>query len=95
MVFAHASYRETEPNWIKEIEEDFKEECSRKYGAVTHLAVQKENGEGEIYVKFKDLKGGDNALKGLNGRFFGGKTLTAQPVVDAIYNMNFPKAANV
>jgi RNA-binding protein 23/39 len=24
-------------------------------------------------------------MKGLNGRFFGGRVITAQPVVDAIY----------
>ena len=77
------------------MEEDFRDECSAKYGAVAFVGLFRDSADGEIYVKFKDVTGGDNALKGLNGRFFGGRTLTAQPVVDAIFNMNFPKAANV
>ena len=87
--------RETEANWDKELEEDFRTECSAKYGPVAFVGLYRDSPDGEIYVKFKELKGGDNALKGLNGRYFGGRTLTAQPVVDAIFNMNFPKAANV
>ena len=92
---ANVRSRETEANWDKELEEDFREECSAKYGPVVFVGVYRDNGEGEIYVKFKELQGGDKALKGLNGRYFGGRTLTAQPMVDAIFNMNFPKAANL
>ncbi|PSK51893.1 hypothetical protein B9Z65_3160 [Elsinoe australis] len=84
-----------EPDFEKDLEEDFKDECSNKYGEVVHVGIPSEHSEGAIFVKFKDLTGGDNALKGLNGRFFAGKVLTAQPVVDAIYNTNFPKAANL
>jgi len=65
------------------------------YGKVVHLALFRDTQEGEVYVKFAEISGGDNALKGLNGRFFDGRTLSAQPVVDAVYNMNFPKAASV
>ncbi|KAF2222651.1 hypothetical protein BDZ85DRAFT_199163 [Elsinoe ampelina] len=84
-----------DPNFQTELEEDFKEECSEKYGPVVHIGIPSEHSEGAVYVKFKDLTGGDNALKGLNGRFFAGKVLTAGPVVDAIYNTNFPKAARL
>lgn len=87
--------RETEPNWVKELEDDFREECSSKYGRVVHIGLFRDSQDGEIYVKFADVAGGDSALKGLNGRYFGGRTLTAQPVVDAVYNMNFPKAASL
>ena len=89
------SSRETESDWKKELEEDIRNECSKQYGDVAFVAVYTDSNDGEIYVKFKDLKGGDNALKGLNGRYFGGRTLTAQPVVDAIFNTTFPKAAKV
>lgn len=86
---------ETDPDWVADLESDFRAECSDSYGPVAHVGLFRDSNDGEIYVKFVDIKGGENALKGLNGRFFGGRTLTAQPVVDAVYNMNFPKAANV
>jgi len=92
---ADFSNRETEPNWVKELEDDFREECSDKYGKVVHIGLFRDSQDGEIYVKFADISGGDKALKGLNGRYFGGRTLTAQPVVDAVYNMNYPKAAHL
>ncbi|KAF4550650.1 RNA recognition motif-containing protein 20 [Elsinoe fawcettii] len=82
-------------NFQQELEEDFKEECSEKYGEVVHIGVPSEHSEGAVFVKFRDLAGGDNALKGLNGRFFAGKVLTAAPIVDAIYNTNFPKASGL
>ncbi|KAI4818565.1 splicing factor, CC1-like protein, partial [Aureobasidium sp. EXF-8846] len=91
---AYDEATQTDPHWAKDLEEDFKEECSSKYGKVVHIGVFRDSSDGEIYVKFADLAGGDSALKGLNGRYFDGRTLTATPVVDAVYNMNFPKAAS-
>lgn len=84
-----------DPNWVEELEDDFKTECSNKYGPVSFVALNRDSNDGEIYVKFKDIAGGDAAIKGLNGRYFDGFTLTAQPVVDAIFNMQFPKAAKL
>jgi hypothetical protein len=31
-------------------------------------------------------------MQGLNGRFFGGQMITAEPVSDAMYNTRFPKS---
>lgn len=84
---------QTSKDWVKEYEDDFENECNEKYGLVTHVGLFRDSQDGEIYVKFADVSGGDKAIKGLNGRYFDGRTLTAQPVVDAVYNMNFPKAA--
>lgn len=83
------------PGWDKELEEDVKEECNSSYGQVVHIGVAPGSTDGEIYVKFDRVQGGENAIKGLNGRFFGGQRITAQYLVDAVYNMNFPQAANV
>jgi RNA-binding protein 39 len=94
-ISANIHTSQTDPHWAKDLEEDFKEECSSKYGKVVHIGVFRDSSDGEIYVKFADLAGGDSALKGLNGRYFDGRTLTATPVVDAVYNMNFPKAATL
>lgn len=71
-----------------------RDECDDKYGKVVHLGLALDNNDGEVYVKFDNVKGGENAVRGLNGRWFGGKQLTASYVVDAVYNMIFPKAPN-
>ncbi|OCK84271.1 splicing factor, CC1-like protein [Lepidopterella palustris CBS 459.81] len=78
--------------WIKELEDDVRTECEAKYGHVVHLAVD-QNTPGDIYVKFDRVQGGENAILGLNGRFFGGRMITAQPVVDKIYSSHFPRAS--
>lgn len=85
---------ESDPNWQKLLEDDVKAECEDTYGPVVHLAVDT-NTIGDVYVKFKTVHGGENAIKGLNGRFFGGKIITAQPVVDAVYSSLFSRAKAV
>ncbi|KAK7535026.1 RNA splicing factor [Phyllosticta citribraziliensis] len=82
---------ETGENWTRELEDDVRDECQEKYGKVVHIAVDP-NTQGDIYVKFETVTGGENAIKGLNGRFFGGRTITAQPVVEAVYRSLFSKA---
>lgn len=69
-------------------------ECSKEYGRVVHIGLALDNNDGEIYLKFDGVKGGENAIHGLNGRWFGGRMVTAQYVVEAVYHMNFPRAAN-
>ncbi|SJX60196.1 related to RNA-binding region containing protein 2 [Sporisorium reilianum f. sp. reilianum] len=73
---------ETEPDWDTDLAEDVKEECQAKYGRVTSIHVEKESA-GEIYVTFADLDASRKALDGLNGRFFGGKPISAQYIPDA------------
>jgi len=77
-------------SWVKELEDDVKAECEEKYGHVVHLALDP-NTQGDIYVKFDRVEGGDNAIRGLNGRFFGGRQISAQPVVDAVYSSLFSR----
>ncbi|MCJ1409786.1 hypothetical protein MMC19_003869 [Ptychographa xylographoides] len=76
--------------WIKELEDDVKAECEEKYGRVVHISLDA-NTSGDIYLKFEKVQGGENAIKGLNGRFFGGRQITAQPVVDAVYSSLFSR----
>ncbi|KAF7512629.1 hypothetical protein GJ744_000890 [Endocarpon pusillum] len=77
--------------WVKELEDDVKAECEKKYGHVVHIALDP-NTQGDIYLKFDRVQGGENAIKGLNGRFFGGRQISAQPIVDAVYRSLFSKA---
>ncbi|KAJ5167306.1 uncharacterized protein N7482_006087 [Penicillium canariense] len=81
---------ETGEVWMKELEDDVRQECEEKYGHVVHISLDP-NSQGDIYLKFDRVQGGENAIKGLNGRFFGGRQITAQPVVDAVYSSLFTR----
>jgi RNA-binding protein 39 len=83
-------HREEGEAWIKELEDDVRQECEEKYGHVVHISLDP-NSQGDIYLKFDRVQGGENAIKGLNGRFFGGRQITAQPVVDAVYSSLFSR----
>ncbi|CAK7567196.1 MAG: Phosphatidylinositol-3-phosphatase SAC1 [Sporothrix epigloea] len=77
-------------NWVKELEDDVRQEAEEKYGHVLHVALDA-NFKGDIYLKFEKVQGGENAIKGLNGRYFGGRMITAAPVVDAVYSSLFSR----
>ncbi|KEY67420.1 hypothetical protein S7711_05948 [Stachybotrys chartarum IBT 7711] len=82
---------ETEENWVKDLEDDIRQEAEVKYGHVVHISVD-EHSKGDVYLKFDKVQGGENAIKGLNGRFFGGRVIDASPVVDAVYSTMFTRA---
>jgi len=84
---------ENEQNWAEELEEDVKSECV-KYGPVVHISVDKES-NGDIYMKFDSVASAQNAVNGLNGRWFGGNQISAVFILDMFYNVRFPKAANL
>ncbi|KAA8572616.1 hypothetical protein EYC84_003218 [Monilinia fructicola] len=75
-------------NWEKELEDDVRAEAEEKYGHVVHIALDP-NSQGDIYLKFDRVQGGENAIKGLNGRYFGGRMISATPVVDAVYSRSY------
>ncbi|KAL1903412.1 Phosphatidylinositol-3-phosphatase SAC1 [Sporothrix stenoceras] len=77
--------------WVKELEDDVRQEAEEKYGHVLHVALDANSG-GDIYLKFDKVQGGENAIKGLNGRYFGGRMITAAPVVDAVYSSLFSRS---
>ncbi|KAI2632302.1 splicing factor, CC1-like protein [Hypoxylon sp. NC1633] len=77
-------------SWIKELEDDVRQEAEEKYGHVVHIALEP-NSQGDIYLKFDKVQGGENAIKGLNGRYFGGRMISAAPVVDAVYSSLFSR----
>ncbi|TDZ15026.1 RNA-binding protein rsd1 [Colletotrichum orbiculare MAFF 240422] len=72
-------------DWVKELEDDVRQEAESKYGRVVHISVDP-NSKGDIYLKFDKVQGGENAIRGLNGRYFGGRMIDASPVVDAVYS---------
>ena len=86
------SNREEGEDWMKDLEDDVRAECNEKYGKVVHISLDP-NTQGDIYLKFDRVTGGENAIKGLNGRFFGGRQISAQPVVDAVYSSLFSRTS--
>ncbi|USP74786.1 uncharacterized protein yc1106_02060 [Curvularia clavata] len=80
-------------NWVKDLEVEVKTECDKKYGKVVHIAVDA-NSEGDIFVKFDSVTGGEKALQGLNGRNFNNRKIRASYVVDKIYNSLWGAAAS-
>ncbi|KAF4125839.1 RNA-binding protein 39 [Geosmithia morbida] len=78
-------------DWVKELEDDVREEAENRYGHVVHISVDP-NSKGDIYLKFDKVQGGENAIKGLNGRYFGGRMIDASPVVDAVYSSLFSRS---
>ncbi|KAI0193760.1 hypothetical protein EV127DRAFT_334889 [Xylaria flabelliformis] len=77
-------------SWVKELEDDVRQEAEEKYGHVVHISLDP-NSQGDIYLKFDKVQGGENAIKGLNGRYFGGRMISAAPVVDAVYSSLFSR----
>lgn len=78
---------ETDPNFDQEIKEDVGEECNR-YGSVVHIAVGK-NTPGFVYVMFADSAGATNAKNTLAGRWFAGKMISVDYVIEAAYKSKF------
>ncbi|KAK0551345.1 Phosphatidylinositol-3-phosphatase SAC1 [Tilletia horrida] len=76
---------ETERDWDKDLADDVKAECERQYGAVERIHVERES-HGDIYVKFSEVGAASKAVQGLNGRFFGGKSIGAIFISEAIFN---------
>ncbi|KZT30541.1 splicing factor, CC1-like protein [Neolentinus lepideus HHB14362 ss-1] len=74
---------ETERDWDKDLADDVKGECEQRYGPVEAIKIERES-EGEIYVKFDSIESAKNAVDGLNGRFFGGRQVSAVFISDAI-----------
>lgn len=72
------------------LEDEVKDECNRKYGKVVHIAVDP-NTDGDIYMKFENVKEGEKAFQGLNGRTFNYRTIRASYVVDKIYESLYGK----
>ena len=78
------------PDWAKALTDDVKGECENKYGKISHISLDVNTGE--AWIKFEQIAGGQKAMKGLNGRYFAGRMLSADYVVDAVYSSLFGRA---
>ncbi|ORY78093.1 hypothetical protein BCR35DRAFT_353072 [Leucosporidium creatinivorum] len=76
---------ETERDWDLELRDDVKGECEDKYGKVAEIFVVKES-QGEIYIRFETVDSAISAVAGLNGRWFGGRQISAAHVNDSLFD---------
>jgi len=84
---------EEAPGFERQLEEEVLSEAESKYGRVVHCRVDP-NSAGFVYLKYTSFPNASNAAAGFNGRFFGGKQITAQLVPEHRYHSRWPEAAN-
>ncbi|KAK4683787.1 RNA-binding protein 23/39, partial [Tremellales sp. Uapishka_1] len=75
---------ETERNWDLDLAEDIKGEVESKYGTVKRLKVEKMSA-GEVYIEFDGVPAAEKGIKGLNGRYFGGRRLQASFISETLF----------
>ncbi|XP_059993859.1 HIV Tat-specific factor 1 isoform X1 [Lagenorhynchus albirostris] len=68
---------EDDPLVLNEIREDLRVECS-KFGQVRRLLLFDRHPDGVASVSFRDPEEADYCIQTLNGRWFGGRQITAQ-----------------
>ena len=78
---------ETEPEWWLDIAEDVGEECET-HGAVKHVFVDRES-FGFVYLKFGTIAAAEGAKRALHGRWFAGRTVSAEYQFTAVYDRHF------
>lgn len=70
---------ETEPGWAGEIQEEFKEECS-KFGKIEHVLVMSNDPGGKIYATFSTSEEAKTCASSLAGRWFDKRQLRVEYV---------------
>uniref|UniRef100_A0A2K5S3H2 RRM domain-containing protein n=1 Tax=Cebus imitator TaxID=2715852 RepID=A0A2K5S3H2_CEBIM len=80
---------QTEVGWDTEIKDDVIEDCN-KHGRVTHIYVNQNSAQGNVYVKCPSIAAAIAAVNALHGRWFVGKMITAAYVPLPAYHNLFP-----
>jgi RNA-binding protein 39 len=81
---------EEEPGFEKPLEDDVMSEAARN-GQVQHLRVDP-NSAGFVYMKFGSTDAASKAVTAFNGRFFGGRQISAQVIPEQRYVARWPDA---
>jgi len=82
---------EKNPNFDLEIKEDVGHEA-RKYGSLVHIGVEKDS-DGQVFLMFEEKRSSMKCQKVMNGRFFGGKKLECNFVLEGSYELRWKKHA--
>jgi len=80
---------ETDPDFDLDIREDVMEEV-QKYGALQHIYVDKTSQDGQVFLRFRDVPGGQNTFNALHSRWFGQNQISAEFIPEEVYVNQFP-----
>ena len=75
-MFNHLDF-EKDPSLILELKEDLRAECA-KHGEVKKVLVFDRNPEGVASILFAEAEFADECIAALNGRYYAGKTVSAE-----------------
>ena len=78
---------ETDPNFDVEIKNDVFSEATR-FGEITHIFVDKRS-LGLVYIKFTSEESARAVVAQFNGRWFGGRQISAELSPEDYYNSKF------
>ena len=74
-------------DWDEDIRLDVQEECA-KFGKIEKVVVDKENDQGNVYVKFFDQNTCQQVAKSFDGRWFDKRKLKVRFIQDAEWPSN-------
>lgn len=83
---AEEDARPDNTGWEQEIENDVRAECLT-WGQIDHIKLERDSGC--IYLKYDDIKHAMAAKQALNGRFFGGQTISVEFVTSTVYRNKY------
>ena len=79
----------TGDEWEKDLLKEIKDECNDVHGKVIHIALALDEDDGSVYVKFEAVESAIKAWKNLNGRHFDLRMLSADYVIERVYDLRF------
>jgi antirestriction protein len=80
--------------WDDKLSDDVIRECARNGAVVTHIAVDRQSLQGNVYVKCENATGAVTACTALHGRLFNGRLITVGYVPSDVYHSLFPGAGS-
>ena len=89
------SSRNLETGWDDKLCDDIVRECARNGAAVSHVAVDRQSPQGNVYVKCENPAAALVAVNTLHGRFFDGRLVTVGYIPSDVYHSLFPGTASV
>lgn len=76
-----------------DLEDDILAEC-KKFGKIKHFELDLDS-RGEVYMKFQSESDARRCTRALDGRWFGGKQISANMIPDMVYNTKYPKTKSL
>jgi len=76
--------------FFRDIEDDVRNECG-KFGTISHISADRHS-SGVVFIKFEAPAGAQRAINALQGRYFGGKMISAEYIDPKEYKSKYPSS---